>query len=122
MLTELNFEDGRCRIDLIDGTTMSILTAQCRYESDVRMNMLDPIAGLLYALGKAQGLNVEPIQLPEHLVEVAFVHPDRQQHLPEVLVPEWLDNLRSPELSGTWTIYEVTPQQVIDYANKVGVK
>lgn len=119
MLTELKFEDnGKARIDLVDGTTMSVITPERRRKVDAG---LDP---LLNAVASLLGLPDEsdPRPIPDHLVEVCFVHPVESRHLPEVLVLEWQNNMKDPKYSGGWTIYHVTEQQVLDYANKVGVK
>ncbi len=120
MLTQLDMtEDGKTRINLVDGTTMSVITPQRRRAVN---EQIDPLANLMIALGIIPETYTDPTPIPDHLVEVCFVHPDKPEHLPEVLVPEWQDNLKDPAFSGTWTIYHVTEQQVLDYANKVGVK
>lgn len=121
MLTELDLnEDGKTRINLVDGTTMSVITPQRRRAVDEQL--VNPMEYLMIQLGVLPETYADPMPIPDHLVEVCFVHPDRPEHLPEVLVPEWQDNLKDPAFSGTWTIYHVTEQQVLDYANKVGVK
>lgn len=113
MLTELTFDyDGKTRIDLVDGTTMSIITPQRRREVDATFEVLAQLFG-----GRE-----DPHPIPDHLVEVCFVHPEEPRPLPEVLVPEWVDHIKDAEFAGSWTIYHVSAEQVLDYANKVGVK
>ena len=117
MLTELKFEDGKTRIDLVDGTTMSVITPERRRAVD---------AGVEKELNRLATRDLElsndPHPIPDGLVEVAFVHPELPMHLPWVKPEEWADNQKDEAFSGTWTLYHVTSQQVLDYANKVGVK
>lgn len=114
MLTKLNFDDsGKIRIDLIDGTTMSVITPERRAYVDSGLDQfLNNMATLL-------GLSDESMPIPDGKLEVAFVHPEEPRPLPEVMVAEWQDDLK---VSGTWTLYYVTEEQILDYANKVGVK
>lgn len=124
MLTKLEYnDDGKVHIDLVDGTTMSVITPERRRAVDEQLAQVDELFAMLAnAVGGVPTPAPGGKPIPDGLVEVAFVHPVRPEHLPEVLVPEWQDNLKGPEFSGDWTIYHVTEQQVLDYANKVGVK
>lgn len=102
MLEKIEYnEDGKARFLISEVLAMSVINADRRKKVD-------------------QIFLGEERPIPEGYVEVAFVHPDRPVHYPEYKVDEWADHQKDKEYAGTWTLYHVTEQQVLDYVNSLG--